>query len=1638
MSVSEKVLDAIEILATNSVEKAGYDRTIQAQVLSCEDATIGKYRCRYQDSIIYAYSNSADVKYAKGAYVYILIPGNDMGKEKTILGTSQKLGVNYISQAQGDQAYNLIGNNCVTSTNKFYLNTNNKDYRYKIYQYGKTNDVKLDTVGLNAYIKESSSLMVGATFKTKIPNNRQTRGEYGIIYNLRFLDNTSNKQVIRSYIVDEDNIVNNPYKLIYATRQYQIFNIDGSNFIRVESIEIFNRNFPGATGTTTNQKLTSGDIQITKLEFVGMIRMTENEINGVAISFYTPQGYCFKQQDSASSYRTIVAQVKIKGKLISNVQKFPFYWGIEHVGISAKSEYYNKYLGRGWKCLNQKNIISEATASTDPIVEWIPGGDTYLLNFNEATARETKIKVAVVYDNNIITKEIVIQNLATNVPVITIESNSGTTFYYDIGHPTLTCKINGSEISGNKYYWAYESNTGVFSQLPVTTEQNNAYTKAVNELEALKAEIKQGKKFPEQEKSNLERLENAVKDFDYIQRVNKNKIYDVQINRITTFGIFKCSVYNAQDTYLGTASITLKNKLSGENLYSLVINNGAAVYQYNENGVAPNSNSLDIKQEIKGLSFTIYDNLGDPIDSNIVANTKNCKIRWYFPIKDTMLVDKSENGESAGMDATESYKYYDNKLNLIYGIATKYNIKKQVNQIKLTVDYKGMSLTATTNFTFAKQGEPGTNGTQYLMKIVPNTKMSNPPLWPMLTDLIKEQKYVLNYGCGNDKDETVVSLKQQAGQNDKQLFKAQLWRGGELLWEGCSINDIAKDGQSHPMLVKWGVLQNKYKSKEFDYSSFEVTNDKQGNIKYNSNYARLSSPNTMRTWGSAANIIKCSLTWQGKTYYATIPMIVSWTLNSNIRVKLKDYTGFRYVLYTSDGVLPKYDNVYPFEFNVYETMKDENKKEWTQDISLVQGRHAIKYIIGVTSDYQNSKSTIINAKLLKLASQSQRQREKCEKNQALIKPASKYDGMCVNAAVYCTITQPEILSNQVIAGIYIPIHFLLNKYGLSQLNDWDGNSITIDQNGMGLILAPQVGAGQKETDNSFTGVLMGETRFPNKSTSQVGLLGYSHGTRSFFLNSKNGSALFGAPNKAQIIIDPSAQTQKAMIYSGNFWKNYSTDGDDDGLPTGYTYRSKTYKPTGNANEAGMLIDLTTPEIYFGTGNFYVTKDGYVHAAKGGDIAGWKIGEQGLYSNIPKAKGRITLRAGNIDAEGDVIGPGWIYSHTHESLTDTGTGFYLGADGLSFGSKVKITSTGQMYLGTGAVSSTRNHWTIDGNTKDSYIAFGGDTWAAAQVDEEGQEQKKIAKVYLGTDGISIGRKFSINPQGEFTAYSGTIGGWTVTSKKLTANNIELNSNGSLSGGTTYEWSIAKNGTATFKKVVTTGGTIGGWTIGTDKLKAGNIELKSNGQLSGGIRGKNNYRWHIYEDGQAVFNHITANNIIANSQGQIGGWTISENQLSAGSLHLKNSGAIDGPSWSIDTKGNAYFGKISGIVASGDTFEGGGTTITGGDNGGTQLSASRTTVGNENLSTYIKKLVVERLNVTDAFSFNGHSVKWQEVRVCTDHSLKWSTITTKFLKDVTLKDGDLNKTFSQEYKWVHDLEGVFKYRRLYLLVQKGDEE
>ena len=117
---------------------------------------------------------------------------------------------------------------------------------------------------------------------------------------------------------------------------------------------------------------------------------------------------------------------------------------------------------------------------------------------------------------------------------------------------------------------------------------------------------------------------------------------------------------------------------------------------------------------------------------------------------------------------------------------------------------------------------------------------------------------------------------------------------------------------------------------------------------------------------------------------------------------------------------------------------------------------------------------------------------------------------------------------------------------------------------------------------------MGEVKEAGKSQTDVGLMGYVQGQRSLFLNAEDGSAIFGVQEKGQIILDPKAD--KAYIYSNYFWKNYG----QDGKPSNYG--------SGNENGQGLLIDLTTPAIRYGNGNFEVDANGNL-TAKNANISG---------------------------------------------------------------------------------------------------------------------------------------------------------------------------------------------------------------------------------------------------------------------------------------------------------------------------------------------------------------------------------------------------------------------------------------------------
>ena len=322
MKYENQILDAIETIVNSAVKKAGYDKTIQAKIINCEDQTIGKYKVQYQDSIFYAYSGSSEVTYNNGSEVYILVPSNDMSRDKTILGSVSKLGKNYAVSAEGEEAFEVIGNNCVESNKSYNLCSYKTTNEYIIYNRNSSsaNHLRLNLKSINEYIKSSTSIILAATIKTSLPTEQQFRGNYGILYEMVFKDNGSEELVTRNYVLDVNQFEGNPYKMPNFKRQVGIFDIDGINFQYINKISLFCYDFPNQDSTKPN------DIFIKNFEICGSQALSESDLESCSLSFITPQGVYFDGSDLASATRTIQAQVRVKGKYINpDTQKLPYY-----------------------------------------------------------------------------------------------------------------------------------------------------------------------------------------------------------------------------------------------------------------------------------------------------------------------------------------------------------------------------------------------------------------------------------------------------------------------------------------------------------------------------------------------------------------------------------------------------------------------------------------------------------------------------------------------------------------------------------------------------------------------------------------------------------------------------------------------------------------------------------------------------------------------------------------------------------------------------------------------------------------------------------------------------------------------------------------------------------------------------------------------------------------------------------------------------------------------------------------------------------------------------------------------------------------------------------------------------------------
>ncbi len=223
-----------------------------------------------------------------------------------------------------------------------------------------------------------------------------------------------------------------------------------------------------------------------------------------------------------------------------------------------------------------------------------------------------------------------------------------------------------------------------------------------------------------------------------------------------------------------------------------------------------------------------------------------------------------------------------------------------------------------------------------------------------------------------------------------------------------------------------------------------------------------------------------------------------------------------------------------------------------------------------------------------------------------------------------------ILKCQYTASQFIihPIIMYLDTYGNEAVNGWDGTKLAIDEDKGQYIFAPQIGAGEKDSANRFTGVVMGKdsaSADPITHKTLIGLYGYQSGINTFGLM-QNGRAFFGAKSGGgQIIIDGTS----AEIYGGG--DNNQKGGDSK---TGMTIALANLNPSEPEKVEAIKVSQGKFAVYY-SGKMMATEAdiaGMIYAL-GGQIGcddkkkgGWYITKDKLYSGLISRKTYVELNS----------------------------------------------------------------------------------------------------------------------------------------------------------------------------------------------------------------------------------------------------------------------------------------------------------------------------------------------------------------------------------------------------------------------------
>lgn len=464
---SGEYVQSVISLIDHRLNQLRLDYTVEAEIMSVENADEGEYKVLYQSNIFSAFAGDENKKYKVGDMVYMLVPQNNFNMKKIIVG---KVSKNSFSKVNTDLANFIVPNG--PTINSFYYDAEGKDPineknwgliagkhdTIKIIENGKTYDASKHTSFMQS-AKDNEHIEIQASFLTSF-QKQMSKGTYGLkvtfyVKNAIYNENPKDKDAIgtQDFIFDIDSFNGAPYDFRNWSPQKLRFSVQKDYLLGLKSIYFFEKGFEYDTYKKNRDEIviqkTKNNIFVKdiKLQFINSVNLVDNLFY---LNILMPNGNNLGKKDII-----LHGILYSGGEDVLNVNSAQCYWYEKDASITISHEDYDQLAGPGWKRIS-KSIDNVVTVDFNQLVLHQSG--------NSWISRDFKLVVKY-KDENIITKTVTVYNSNSpyNLKLVQITGSDG--------HVYL--QVEGIEDSPNlSYAWYKRLPDGQYDVIPNATNNS--------------------------------------------------------------------------------------------------------------------------------------------------------------------------------------------------------------------------------------------------------------------------------------------------------------------------------------------------------------------------------------------------------------------------------------------------------------------------------------------------------------------------------------------------------------------------------------------------------------------------------------------------------------------------------------------------------------------------------------------------------------------------------------------------------------------------------------------------------------------------------------------------------------------------------------------------------------------------------------------------------------------------------------------------------------------------------------------------------------------------------------------------------------------------------------------------------------